>query len=266
MVLPASFSPDNQAALDAMFDACDADTGCRSRHPALRADWQGLMAGLPREVVVAHPLTGSPEKLVLSREAALGLVRGPLYVPALASALPLAIGEAARGRFEPLVGLASALQGARAPVLAEGMHFSVVCSEDLPRLAQAGDAPGPDFGTGFADLYRRVCADWPRGSVPAAFYAVPEAPAATLVLSGGADPATPPRHGERVVRRLGPKARHVVVSQAGHGVMALPCMRDLLFRFIDADDDAAALALDTDCARELPRPPAFVPVTAQRRR
>jgi hypothetical protein len=68
------------------------------------------------------------------------------------------------------------------------------------------------------------------------------------------------------VRLLGPKARHVVVSQAGHGVMALPCMRDLLFRFIDADDDAAALALDTDCARELPRPPAFVPVTAQRRR
>jgi len=83
------------------------------------------------------------------------------------------------------------------------------------------------------------------------------------VLSGGADPVTPPRHGERVARALGAKARHVVVAQAGHGVMALRCLRDAVFRFIDADDDAAALQVDADCARALPRPPAFVPVTAQ---
>jgi pimeloyl-ACP methyl ester carboxylesterase len=146
------------------------------------------------------------------------------------------------------------------------MHFSVVCSEDLPRLAQAADAPGADFGSGFADLYRRVCAEWPRGAVPDAFFAVGEAPAATLVLSGGADPATPPRHGERVARALGARARHVVVPQAGHGVMALPCLRDVLFRFIDADDDAAALAVlavDGDCARDLPRPRVFVPLAGE---
>jgi hypothetical protein len=263
MVLPASFSADNQAALEAMFAGCATAADCQSRHPALRADWQRLLASLPREVAVAHPLTGAPERLALTRDGVLGLVRGPLYVPALAAALPTAIGEAARGRFEPLVGLASALHGARAPVLAEGMHFSVVCSEDGPRLAQATDAPGVDFGSGFADLYRRVCADWPRGPVPGAFYGVRETPAATLVLSGGADPATPPRHGERVARALGARARHVVVPEAGHGVMALPCLRDVLFRFIDAGDDAAALAIDADCARDLPRPRVFVPVAGE---
>ena len=51
----------------------------------------------------------------------------------------------------------------------------------------------------------------------------------------------------------------MVVPQAGHGVMGLGCMRDVLFRFIDAADDAAALAVDTGCAARLPRPPAFVP-------
>jgi pimeloyl-ACP methyl ester carboxylesterase len=266
MGLPASFSRDNQAALDALFAGCAGDETCRARHPALRQDWQRLLASLPREASVAHPVTGQPEPLRLTREAVLGLVRAPLYVPALASALPVAIGEAAHGRFEPLVGLAGALQGARAPRLAEGMHFSVVCSEDLPRLAQAADAPGADFGSGFAELYRRVCAEWPRGAVPDAFFAVGEAPAATLVLSGGADPATPPRHGERVARALGARARHVVVPQAGHGVMALPCLRDVLFRFIDADDDAAALsvlAVDGDCARDLPRPRVFVPLAGE---
>ena len=263
MVLPASFSPDNQAALEALFAGCAADDACRSRHPTLPADWRRLLASAPREATIVHPVTGAPERLTLTREALLGLVRGPLYVPALAAALPLAIDEAANGRFEPLAGLSSALQGARAPVLAEGMHFSVVCSEDAPRLAQSADAPGADFGSGFADLYRRVCADWPRGPVPDAFYALSAAPAATLVLSGGADPATPPRHGERVVRSLGAKARHVVVPEAGHGLMALPCLRDVLFRFIDAEDDAAALAVDADCARALPRPRVFVPVAAE---
>ena len=74
---------------------------------------------------------------------------------------------------------------------------------------------------------------------------------------------TPPRHGERVVQALGAKARHAVVTQAGHGVMALPCMRDTLFRFVNADNDDEALKIDTDCARALPRPPAFAPVTAE---
>ena len=203
MVLPASFSTDNQAALDAVFTACEAQPACRARHPALRADWRALLATLPREVSVAHPVTGEVQRLTLTRDTLLGLVRTPLYVPALASALPLALAEAARGRFEPLVGLATALSGGRTGTLAEGMHFSVVCAEDVPRLAQSADRPGADFGDAFADLYRRACAGWPRGAVPAAFYTLPPAPAATLVLSGGADPVTPPRHGARVAQALG---------------------------------------------------------------
>ncbi|MBL8324721.1 MAG: alpha/beta fold hydrolase [Rubrivivax sp.] len=268
MVLPAAFSTDSQAALEAMFAACEHDqAGCNSRHPALRAQWQALLAALPREVTVAHPVSGAAERVTLTREALLSLVRGPLYAPALAAGLPRAIGEAAQGRFEPLLGLASGLAPSRSGALAEGMHFSVVCAEDLPRLeagaasawAESGNAPGADFRAGFAEHYRRACAMWPRGEVPSAFYTLPEALAPVLVLSGGADPATPPRHGARVARALGGKARHVVVAEAGHGVMGLPCMRDVLFRFIAAEGDAEALALKADCAAQVPRPPAFVP-------
>jgi alpha-beta hydrolase superfamily lysophospholipase len=98
--------------------------------------------------------------------------------------------------------------------------------------------------------------------VPAAFYTLAPAGSATLLLSGGADPVTPPRHGERVALALGSKARHVVVTQAGHGVMAIGCMRDVVFRFIDAATDDEALKVDADCARQIPRPAAFVPVAA----
>lgn len=261
MVLPASFSSDNQAALEQVFKACDAEAACSRQHPQLRAGWQALLVSLPREVSVVHPLTGRSEKLVLTRDGLLNMARLPLYVPVMASALPLALGEATAGRFEPLLGLTAAFMGGRgrAMRMSEGMHFSVVCAEDLPRLAQATDAPGADFGDSFAQQYRRVCAAWPRGDVPAAFYTVPPARAATLVLSGGADPVTPPRHGDKVARQLGAKARHVVVPQAGHGVMGLGCMRDVLFRFIDAETDDAALQVDTACAEQIPRPMSFQP-------
>ena len=262
MVLPASFSTDTQAAFDGLLAACEADATCAARYPALRRDWRTLLASLPREISLLHPVTAQPEKLTLSRDTLLNMVRGPLYVPSLTAALPLALGEATRGRFEPLAGLASAFSGGgRSGAISPGMHFSVVCAEDAPRLAQASDQPGADFGSGFADLYRKVCADWPRGAVPVAFYTLPKAPAATLVLSGGMDPATPPRHGERVAAALGAKARHVVVAHAGHGVLGVGCMRDVMFRFIDAEGDDGALKVDADCAQAIPRPTVFVPVT-----
>jgi pimeloyl-ACP methyl ester carboxylesterase len=260
MVLPAAFSVDNQAALDAVFAACDSQTACRLRYPSLRADWQSLLASLPRNADVLHPVTGAAEGINIQRDMVLSAVRVPLYVPALAAALPLAISQAAKGRFEALLGLSSAMQSSSSKIF-EGMHFSVVCAEDLPRLAQSSDKPSADYGNTFAEQYQRICAEWPRAEVPAAFYTMPMSASAVLLMSGGADPVTPPRHGQRAALALGAKARHVVVPQAGHGVMGLGCMRDVIFKFIDADSDDEALKVDAGCAAAMPRPGAFVPVS-----
>jgi hypothetical protein len=80
-----------------------------------------------------------------------------------------------------------------------------------------------------------------------------------LLMSGGLDPVTPPRHAERVASSLGPNARSVVVPNNGHNVTAIACMRDAVFHFIDAATDAAAQAVDTNCAAKVPRPLAFQP-------
>jgi pimeloyl-ACP methyl ester carboxylesterase len=259
MALPEASAPDAQAAFDALLQACTTEPACQARHPRLRQDWQVLQGTLPRRVSVAHPQTGRMEELLLTQDMLRVMVRTALYSPAIASALPAALGEAAAGRFGPLVGLASALGPARGPAaMAQGMHFSVVCAEDLQ--TGAGPAlPAADFGHGLAPLYRDVCAFWPRGEAPAEFRQVTAAPVPTWLLSGGIDPATPPRHAERVAQRLGPKARHDIVPNAGHGLLALPCLPDAVFRFVDAADDAQALRVDAACARDVPRPPAFVP-------
>jgi pimeloyl-ACP methyl ester carboxylesterase len=258
MVLPASASSDNQAALDALFAACEKEPACAAREPQLAQRWRTLLASLPRQATLVNPLSGRSESVQLTRDLLLGLVRGPLYAPVLAAPLPAAMGEATRGRFEPLAALAMALSGGRRGLqLAGGMHFAVVCAEDFPRLAQSADKPGADFGDAFADVYRDACPRLPRAEVPAAFYTLPRAPAATLVLSGGLDPVTPPRHGGRVATALGAKARHVVVPNAGHGVMGIGCMRDVLYRFVDAPTDEEALKVDAACVTSIPRPPMF---------
>jgi pimeloyl-ACP methyl ester carboxylesterase len=257
MVLPASFSTDNQAAFDSLVAACAAAAACARAHPDLRARFAALLQGLPRPVTALHPFTGREEKFMLTRDMVLGAVRGALYSPALAAALPDAIDAATRGDLSGLLGLEATLFAKKSARLATGMHFSVVCAEDAPRLAMAADRPGADFGTGFASLYEKVCAAWPRGAVPAAFYSIPASHSPALLLSGGIDPATPPRHAERVARALGPLARHVVVANAGHGVMTIGCVRDVVYRFIDAATDAEALAVDAACASRVPRPPAF---------
>ncbi len=262
MVLPASFSTDSQAALDAMLTACEQQPACRSSYPKLRADWAALLASLPRLATAAQPLNGRIERFTLTRDMVLGAVRGALYSPATAAALPAAITEAAAGRIEALVGVGALLGSRKGIQLAMGMHFSVICAEDAPRLNDASDAPGADFRSDYAALYRRVCAQWPRGAVPAEFYKIPTHPTPTLLLSGGIDPATPPRHGARVAAALGPAAQHVIVPNAGHSVLGVGCARDLLYRFIDAVDDSAATALDVSCVKAIPRPGVFVPMSA----
>ena len=139
MALPASFSTDGQAALDAWLGACVAESACAREHPRLRAEWHALLQQLPLEVTATHPLTGAPERFALTRERVLGAVRSALYTPAVAAALPAAISEAARGRLEPLLGLSALMASRKGVLLSMGMHFSVVCAEDMPRVAQAFD-------------------------------------------------------------------------------------------------------------------------------
>ena len=262
MTLAASVSTDTQAAFDALLVACEQQAACAEAYPKLRLDWAALLAGLPKPVAVPHPLSGTLERFTLTRERVLDAARGALYSPATAAALPAAISAAVAGRYEGIVGMGSLLGARGALQLALGMHFSVVCAEDAPLLAKSTDLPGADFGNAQAELYRRVCAEWPRGVVPAAFYGVPPTRSPTLLLSGGLDPATPPRHAARIAKALGPAAQHVVVANAGHAVLGVGCARDVLYRFIDAADDRDATAVDASCLKTIPRPGVFRPIAS----
>ena len=251
MVLPESDDADADAALAALMRDCAAEKACARAHPALAQTWQGLLASLPKPITFAEPVSGQARHVTMTRDALRGLVRPGLYSPSLGALLPYAIDQAAAGRYEPLMALATGDAN-----VAEGEHFSVICAEDVPRMAPPAGADGEQ---GARAMYRAACAHWPRGDVPPAFYTIPRSDVPVLLLSGGLDPVTPPRHAERVAKALGPKARSVVVANNGHNVTAIGCMRDAVFHFIDAAGDAQAQAVDLGCAAKVPRPLAFEP-------
>jgi hypothetical protein len=136
-----------------------------------------------------------------------------------------------------------------------GMDFSVTCAEDLPYI-DAAAAARATAGTLLGDYrireQKRVCADWPRGAIPADAHQVVRSAVPVLLFSGERDPVTPPEFGRRVAAQLS-NSLHVVVPHSGHGTEG-PCGDGIVERFMES---ASVKGLDVSCAAKMP-PPRFV--------
>ncbi len=138
--------------------------------------------------------------------------------------------------------------------LANGMQYSVICSEDEPLFAAAIDRARMARtyqGTDMADALHEICKLWPRGPVDADLHAVLHSDLPTLLLSGEADPVTPPIDAERAAEGL-TRHRHLILKGEGHGQLATGCMPIIAADFLD---NAAPDKLDTSCLdRHTPEP------------
>ncbi len=257
MALPVSFALDAEAALKSLADLCARDERCRTRYPDFDQRVSALLkrAESGIDIRIPHPLTGATETFRLDRKMLASLLRAPLYVPQLSSVLPYALAEAGRGDFTALVALSAAISGGVSENFSVGMHFAVICAEDVPRMetASTSQVGAVRFGSAFADLYRQTCRLVPSRAVPPEFYSVPASKVPVLIFSGGLDPATPPRHGESVARRLG-NAKHVVAPNLGHGISAQGCAPMLVSRFVR---EASFERVDGDCLARIPAPSFF---------
>jgi pimeloyl-ACP methyl ester carboxylesterase len=141
--------------------------------------------------------------------------------------------------------------------IAEGMHFSVVCSEDAPRWVQEKileeELAKTYMGTAFMSSMRTVCEGWPRGPVDADFGAPLRSQVPTLVLSGGNDPVTPDRYAVEIMKGLS-NGKHLIAVGQGHGQLATGCIPRLTAEFVAA---GSAAGLDDSCVRNV-RPTPFM--------
>lgn len=248
---------DAKNSLDGIFADCKANARCHQAYPDLEADWKTLMQSGTRQASFIHPRLGKEISIPISNEDIVSMVFKGLYAPTVTSVLPHAITQAKQGKLAPLVNLSGSFAQRNPMAMNMGMHFTVWCTEAYARPRDA--VKQDEFTSLMGDMYDKICSAWPRGAVPAEFFTIPKSPAPVLLLSGGIDPVTPTRNGEQVAQALGSKARHISIANAGHGVLAQGCVREVVTQFISAKEDAAALDVDAKCVRQIPRPLVWLP-------
>jgi pimeloyl-ACP methyl ester carboxylesterase len=258
MKLPLHFGKGVQNALEHVFADCAADEKCRAAFPTPMADLEAAGKRLekaPASFETANPFTRQPQKITLTREAFGEAVRVMLYIPEFSRWLPMLANQAARGEFELFASVAFQRMRALDDQIARGMRFSVVCGEDIQFITDA-DAERELGGTFYGDYrlkaYRRACDIWPRSDTPASFATPVKSEAPVLLISGEADPVTPPWLAEAAARHL-PNSRQIVIPHTGH-FFTFPCVDEMIAGFVAK---GTAKELDASCLAQIRRP-AFV--------
>ena len=262
MGFPRTAAADAQAALVRLIDRCRDDARCRTTFPDPRAEIDRFFqrfSGGKAAVTIRHPRTHAPASGTLSRGVAADILRGALYTPRDAAAVLYLIRQAADGDFAPLLAQLVRTASVTTDDMALGATMAVLCSEDVPSVAAidfAAEAAGSVFGTTYADVWRARCVAWRAGPpLPESAAITSEVPA--LILSGGADPVTPPRAGELMTRHF-TRHRHVVVPNAAHNASFSGCVPALIAKFLA---DGHGDGLDVACTSRVAWP-AFVENTA----
>lgn len=245
-----------QRALDQLFARCAADAACRNAFPDLPAEFQGLLerlAAQPVSVSLDHPITGEPTTTTFERSRFVNTVHQMSYTAETAALLPLLIHTAyAQNDFQRFAALTLSTETDLGEAISPGMRMSVVCAEDAPFFTAAPD-PGY-LGELVDEAFTSMCAVWPRGEIPADFHQPVRSEKPVLLISGGADPATPPENAEHAAQTL-PNSLHVVVPGMGHINIYRGCLPRLAAQFIE---DGSTAGLDPACAEQITPLPFFI--------
>lgn len=250
-----------QNALDAILNRCLEDEACNAHFPELRAEFDALAARLrdtPVTVTLAHPVTAEPEEMRLGEAEMAGAIRLLSYHPSTTALLPLLISEAAAGNHAPLAAQFLMLAETMSDALSIGMHNAVVCTEDAPYFA--GENVSRDaltatyMGPLQLDALEAICSVWPRGPLDDDFRMPVGSDVPVLLLSGEADPITPPAYAELAASALS-NARHLVGRRQGHGLAPRGCVPRLIGEFVRSADPAS---LDASCIEQLFAMPFFL--------
>lgn len=240
-----------QEALEELAAECLADAACAAAYPDL-ADTVGAVLD---EVRTDPPGVTAEGKSVRFGPGELGYaLRGLLY--RRAAEIPSLVTRAANGDWQPLVDYYLERSGwvASADGFA-GMHFSVLCAEDISRIDEetiARETAGTFLGDYLIGGYSRVCEVWPHAELEPSFWEPVASDVPTLLVSGSRDPVTPPAGAEAVARHLS-NSLHVVVPGAGH-VFGGFCIQKIQQDFIES---GTVEGLDVSCLKERP-PTEFV--------
>ncbi len=250
MALGPGIAVEAQNALDAIFDRCAENEVCAKRFPDIRDGFASLRERLddqPVSITLPNPVSGKPEEIHFGRLEMAGALRLLSYHPNSVALMPMLIDEAIRENYAPLAAQFMMIAESMSDAMSIGMHNAVVCTEDAPYFAseQIGrDALDATYiGPVQLDALEAICSVWPAGVLDEEFKTPVTTDVPVLLLSGAADPVTPPRYAELAAVNLD-HARLLTGVRQGHGQAPRGCMPEIIAQFVDAAD---VRDLDADC-------------------
>jgi pimeloyl-ACP methyl ester carboxylesterase len=246
--------------LSHILSRCAHDTQCSKRFGDPASAYHKLRDSLQAHSVSVNlpdPTSGEPSKLEFTAYHLATVLRLASYTAEQAALLPLMLhgATASSANFIPLASQFLLVNRSYGDAVANGMHNSVVCTEDVPfwdlSKVNRAELEKTYLGTAQLDGLKSICSIWPRGPIDPDFHAQLHSDVPALLLSGGDDPVTPPADGEQA-RRGFSHSMHVVLPGFGHGQLTAPCVDRVLGRFVAKGD---VEGLDVSCVkRDVPMP------------
>ena len=255
-----------QQSLEHIFARCESDTGCNEAFGNLGAptlEFLDELAERPRSMTYEDIASGQLTTREFTRDHLAATLRLMSYSSQTAAILPSMLNEAINNdNLAPFARQADMQGASLSASLATGMHHAVICTEDVPFFAQEQeDDEAPTamttrsyLGDDIVSAITANCRYWPAGRIDDDFKEPLRSDKPTLILSGGADPITPPAYGELVAETLG-NAKHIVNEAQGHMQSAFGCIPVLMAQFVE---EAQTDNLDESCLERLSPTPFFI--------
>ena len=255
-----------QASLEHIFNRCANVAGCAEAFGNQMDPLFDLLEELdkqPRTLSYEDIASGRLTTRELSREQLASTLRLMSYSSQSAAILPSMLHEAiTNDNLAPLARQADMQSASLGGSLATGMHHAVVCTEDVPFFnldtitpsSTTSESSRNYLGDKLVSSINASCRHWPAGIIDDDFKTPLISDKPALILSGGADPITPPAYGELLAEGL-ENALHIVNDSQGHMQAPLGCMPLIMARFVEKPD---ADSLDISCLERLRPTPFFV--------
>jgi uncharacterized protein YgfB (UPF0149 family) len=241
------------AALNRVFEACQADTACNQVYQDLPGKLQTALDSLkarPLQVAGISSLTGKTYPVVMTPNRLLGALREMLAQGNLVASIPKTISDAANSTFSYAAAVQVSLTE-QFDSVSLGLFESVACAEsvafftdDLVKQYMTGSF----YGLGDELILDMIdsCKGWRSAELDAAQLAPVKSDRPVLIFSGKFDPITPVAFGEETNQRLS-HSTLAVFPYEGHGVLPFSvCAQSIAAQFFATPD----APVDTQCAAQ----------------
>lgn len=255
LALPWHYAFTFERAWNKIAEYCEQDSACHARFPEMRSSLRRLIQKAEQDqgktISVQDPARDFRYEDKVRVENIRQAYFPSSYSPSMWTLLPLAIDKALQGDWGPTLALGST--GAFS-----GMHmlvtFAISCNEDRPAYPQP-NATEEMKQTLLGDVQLRqhqaICPLFSTSHPHDKSYFEPiKSERPFLLLSGDADPVTPPEWAEKVAPNF-PNSLSLTVPFTGHGTTQSRCVSGIVEDFLSSP---TPLSVDTACIQDTPRP------------